>query len=450
MDQAALEQAWRRRAASFARRFNAAWWLERFNALLIAGLLLFSVSLLWARAWWPGWLSPGLAGAVLLGTVAGLALAAWLLARRRFVGMETGLVRLDDRLELRSRLVSAASGVGPWPDLPVNDGSGADLRWNVARAWLPGFAALLLVAAAWWMPLPESGALPGDVAEPGAWQQMEDWLATLEEEGLIEEDSIRELESRVEELRSRPEEEWFSHSSLEATDTLRESLGMQIRDLAAEMDALERALSALQAFSPQMSEAARKGLEKELQRALEALAGSGLSLDEALKKQLGGIDPAALGQGKLSQLSSEQLRALQQQLRKGAGALGSMEGLPGLGSDGEMEFGEGEAEAAGAFGERRTGGTGGISRGRGDAPLFFGEKEVNLGTSALERIANDDLSRAAAGEVLGLGETEREIDAAPSGPVQGGAVESLGQGGEAVSRETLLPEEQAVLKRYFK
>jgi hypothetical protein len=47
-------------------------------------------------------------------------------------------------------------------------------------------------------------------------------------------------------------------------------------------------------------------------------------------------------------------------------------------------------------------------------------------------------------------ETEREIDEAASTPVAGGAVGSVGKGGEAVSRSTLLPDEQAVLKRYFK
>lgn len=447
MTQAVLEQVWKRRALSLARRLNFAWWLDRFNALLIGGLLLFAVFLLLARTWRPGWLSPTTAGLAFSGTLTVLALAAWWLARKRFVGVEVALTRLDDRLRLHNRLASASARVGPWPKLPADRRDNAGLHWNLARVWLPGFAALLLVAAAWWMPLPEAKPMSARAAEPGAWQQMEDWLGTLEEEGLIEDASIKELESRVEELRNQPEEEWFSHSSLEATDTLRQSLGMEIRDLAAEMDALERQLSALQSFSSQMSEAAKERLAKEFQQALEALEGSGLSLDQALMKQLKEIDPAALGQGTLSQLSAEQLKALQEQLRKGAGALGAMEGLPALGEGSE---GGGEGEIAGRFGNGQGDGTGGVSRGRGDAPLFFGDKEQDLGTSNLEGIANDDFSKAAVGEVLGLGETERKIERASEGPVSGGTVGALGQGGEAVSRETLLPDEQTVLKRYFK
>ena len=95
-------------------------------------------------------------------------------------------------------------------------------------------------------------------------------------------------------------------------------------------------------------------------------------------------------------------------------------------------------------------GPGGVERGRGDAPLFYGDKEDDLGTSNIEGIRNDDLSRATPGEVIGLGETERELDTTPTGPQSGGSVLSTGRGGEAVSREILRPEEQAVLKRYFK
>lgn len=96
------------------------------------------------------------------------------------------------------------------------------------------------------------------------------------------------------------------------------------------------------------------------------------------------------------------------------------------------------------------GGAGGVDRGRGDAPLYFGDTEDNLGTNAVEQVTNDDLSKATIGEVLGLGETEREIDKTPANVRDGGAVSSIGQGGEAVSRELLRPDEQLLLKRYFK
>ncbi len=446
MSQDVLERLWRRRAASLSRRFNFGWWLERFNALSFAGLLLGAVALLVLRTWRPDGFDPLLPGGILAIVLVIFAGGAYWAGRKHFVGTEAGLIRLDDRLGLNNRLISAASQVGQWPEYSASERGPADFRWNVGRSLLPGLVALALVGAAWWIPIPERSGKPVPVVEPGAWEQIEDWLAALEESGLVEEEVIEDLEGRVEEFRNQPEEEWFSHSSLEATDTLQESLGMQIRDLAEEMNTLERDLSALKTFSGERSEEAREQIKREMEEALDALEGGGLPLDQALRKQLGKIDPAQLGKDTLSGLSKEELEGLQKQLRKGTGALGAMEGLPDLGQ-GEMP---GEGQGGVGEGMEKGLGKGGVDRGRGDAPLFFGDKEDNLGTTKLERVENEDLSKATIGEVLGIGETEREIDKTAAGPVAGGGVGSMGRGGEAVSRETLLPDEQAVLKRYFK
>jgi len=443
MNPTAQERFWTRRAASLARRVNLGWWLDRFNALVVVSLVVFALVILAARTYAASLLTLPVVAGSLGGIVLLLALVAWLLSRRRFIGLEEGLVRLDDRLQLHNRLTTAYARVGPWP-ASVEDRSAAAFRWLYGRALLPALLALALVAAAWYVPVKE--ALAGDLAapvEPGAWEQMEDWLATLEEENLIEESAIEELESRIEELRDQPEEEWFSHSSLEATDTLADNLGRQLRDMAREMAALDRNISALKGFSKQMSEEARAEKLREFQEALEALDGNGLAANEALMKQLQELDPSSLGEETLSGLSAEQLKSLQEQLQKGSGALGSLEGLPAMGDDPSMQPGMG-------MGMGMVPGRGGVDRGRGDAPLFFGDTEDDLGTNNIEKVKNEDFSRAAIGEVLGLGETERELDESATGPRTGGGVSSTGQGGDAVSRETLRPDEQAVLKRYFK
>ena len=53
-----------------------------------------------------------------------------------------------------------------------------------------------------------------------------------------------------------------------------------------------------------------------------------MAVNEELLKQLQEIDPSKLGKETLSKLSGEQLKQVQDQLRKSSGALGSMEGLP--------------------------------------------------------------------------------------------------------------------------
>lgn len=449
MSQGELERFWVRRAARLARRCNTAWWLERFNLLALVGLLVFAAALLLARTWRAEWLFPPAVVAALFGLLALFALAARFLGRPRFVDAGAGLARLDDRLGLHGRLVSAGAGVGPWPPLPPPElpVRAAFFRWNLPRACGPGFAAAAVVAGAWWMPLPEESPVAPAVA-PGAWEQMDQWLETLAEESVVEEDAVEEFASRVEELRDRPEEEWFGHSSLEATDTLQQALGQEIRDLAADMNDLERNLAALQAFSSRMGEEARERLARDFGEALDALGAGALPLEGGLREQLDGIDPSKLGREGLAALAPEQLEALREQLRNGAQALGSLEGLPGADPASTLSgLGEGMG-----FGDEGGGmpGRGGLNRGRGDAPLTFGEEVEGLGSSRLEGVANEDFSRATVGEVLGLGETERELDKTATGPVGGGAVSSLGRGGEAVSRESLLPDEQAVLKRYFK
>lgn len=95
-------------------------------------------------------------------------------------------------------------------------------------------------------------------------------------------------------------------------------------------------------------------------------------------------------------------------------------------------------------------GKGGITRGPGTAPITFGE-EQNLKTKNLETIqGNKDMSRAAPGEILAIGETEHDNPNQPSVRQSGGALSNSANGGDAVWRESLTPDEKALLKRYFK
>ena len=99
--------------------------------------------------------------------------------------------------------------------------------------------------------------------------------------------------------------------------------------------------------------------------------------------------------------------------------------------------------------ERMGLGRGGIDRGRGDAPMFFGD-EQDLKTENIEGVSGDDLKRAVPADVLGLGITEHDDEQNPSVRQAGGTLSNKAAGGEAVWRESLMPEEKALLKRYFK
>tara|TARA_R110002096_G_scaffold407070_1_gene605483 strand:- start:301 stop:1629 length:1329 start_codon:yes stop_codon:yes gene_type:complete len=432
------ERLWEREAAGVARRVNAGWWLERFNLILVVSLILFSAVILCLRTFQIAWVETSAPMIALSGIAASAGLLAWIWSRKHYIDKEDAMVRLDDRLHLNNGLSAALARVAPWPVYEAGKGDdGLQWRWGVAV--LPGIVAAVLVVAAWFVPVI---SLKGKEAlvtnEPSAWGQMEEWVATLEEEELIDPDSLKEIEEKIEELREKPEEDWFAHSSLEATDTLKDSLGRDIQKLGSDMGTIERDLESLRSFSSEMTDAGREMLLRELDEALQNLAMNGLEINSELARQLSQIDPSQLSQEMMKNLSSAEMQALQKKMCKACDALGSMEGLPALSESQKMMMGIGMMPGAG-----------GLSRGRGDAPLFYGDEE-DLGTSRIEKVENLDLSRATPGDLLAVGETEHEDDMEASKAQTGGKVNSNGTGGDAVWRDSLLPDEKAVLKRYFK
>lgn len=465
MNEQEKAKRWHALARRMVRKVNGAWCLEKLTPLVFLVGLAGGVFLVYLRSRVPalptvqGWdtavslvalQNPALWISVAI-ALAVATVAAWLMARRHFIRPEAALVRLEDRLRLRNALTTAERGVGAWPEPPDGPAPGRDgWTWNWPRVLTPflGFLGMILSAAL----VPIGGVLAekSPASEPLAWGQMEEWLETLEEENLIDETKLEEVLEKIEELRARPEDEWFSHSSLEAGDTLRQNLQRQIQDLGAELANAERDLNALENYGDQLSAEAREKLLAEYEKALQNLAIAGLPLNPELMKSLKGLDPKQLAQGQMSQLTKEQMEQLRQALQKGAGACKKCNGL---GDKGELgKLGEGD-EALMALlhglGQCDKPGRGAITRGPGEAPLFLGDKN-DLDTQNIQNVENPDFSRAAPGDVLGVGQTEHELDRTRVGPRDAGAVKSVGQGGEAVWRESLTPGERAVLKRYFK
>ncbi|MGB0153612.1 MAG: hypothetical protein ACPGFB_06230 [Verrucomicrobiales bacterium] len=329
------EQLWRNEAAAVARRVNTGWWLERFNLLLAVGLILFAVAVLCLRTFIPDWMETFGPFLILGGLVAGTALWAFFWSKGRFIERDDALVRLDDRLNLNNQLSAANRGVGDWPGHRVSKSDEIGLKWRWEVAILPGTLAGLMVVVAWFVPVLDlKGKEELVTNEPNGWGQMEEWLATLEEEELIDPDSIEEIEDKIEELRDQPEEEWFGHASLEATDTLKESLGRDIQDLSKDLGTIERDLEALRSFSTELSEAGKEMLLREMEDAMKNLAMNGMEINSELAEQLGQIDPSRVSQEMMKNLTAEQMQQLQEGLGQKREALGSMDGLPPMAEGG--------------------------------------------------------------------------------------------------------------------
>jgi hypothetical protein len=351
-------------------------------------------------------------------------------ARRRFFSLGDALARLDLILGLDNRLTSAMAGVTTWPEPRAFDHR---LRWRMASAAPLGLAGSV-VALALVVPVgepPEVDRRPP--AEPVAWTRVDDALEVLED-GVADEAALEEWRRQLEDLRKRPSEEWFEHSSLEAGDSLEEglrgSLSKLDRDLARTEDLLRRVDAAERSGEP------ADHLDGAWKEALRDLDLGKLPIDRDLAKRLARLDPK---DGRPA--TKEELEALQKALAKGLE---------------KVRLAEGEGKPSGeavlvAAGGGDVPGIGEPSRGRADAPLWMRPEAAAVEPGSHENVASHDPSRAAIGDVVGLSSKEHAIDeAAYRGPSTGGGIGSRGQGGEAVWRQALPPDEQEFLERYYR
>jgi hypothetical protein len=146
----------------------------------------------------------------------------------------------------------------------------------------------------------------------------------------------------------------------------------------------------------------------------------------------------------LSDLPPEQLQQLKEALEKHGKCLGECNG------EGEGENWDDELLADGDEGKEGEGaGKGGVNRGPGHAPGILGKEKDKLDTGKMEGLAATDLSRAAPGDLLELQDGEHDIDRSATKLSSGGNTDATGKGGDRVWKESLDPDEQRVLKRFF-
>lgn len=446
------QRHWQRIIASVRRRINAAAWLERFAPGVFASgtaaaIVFFALRRLRVPGVEWGWL--------VLAAGAGIAaLVAWLLSRRAFFSNADARAFAEYHLNLDSRLSAAAGGYGSWPRESARAGL---LRWKkgASGGWLAGAAAMVL--AGLWLPVPATILRVAPVEKPPALAQTEEWLKDLAQTNAVDPQSLENFEAQAGELASKPAETQYTHSALEAADSLREQTAQAMQSLARNFEAAEAGLSMLAAAhelnnnaaegettaaAEEQSRRAAAQLDKALQGMREgALCANGELLD-ALQK----LDAKAM-----RELSAEEAAKLAKQLSEAGKAVRLVMGDPDA-EGGKDAMGALLAAMEGDGGDpARMRGNGGVSRGRGDAPLEFDRRESDAGSGNLQTVQNDDYTRAALGDKLGVQTGEHTVDRdAAQGPVGAGALAGAAQGGEAVWVNKLTPAEREALKEFFK
>lgn len=439
---------WHSQARRVARRVNFAWWLETLSTPLLAGALLGAAGLLLARrelhqvALWQ-W-AAFTAGAVIL-----LALGALAWAARKFEKPAQSLVRIEASMKLRNALSAATAGVAPWP--PPAGKTDAGLTWQWPRLLVPPLGALALLAAGLFLPVSARVARPVAPSEqPQAWKQLANELDHLAKEEVVDEKYLEETRKRLEELKAQKEEQWFSHSSLEATDSLKKSHRAETERVDRDLGRAEKALGDLEKNVGSANQSEKNRLMEEFDQALQGLQNGAMKPNPALLEQMKQLDLKDL-----AKLSPEQLDQLRENLKKHAKAM--KDGKAGASDDwsDELLAEDGDGGGHGKDGKDGKGnpngpGNGDVDRGPGHADGVLGQENAPLETGALTGLEAKDLSHATPGDLLELQDGRHEVDTAESNLSAGGETEATGRGGDRVWRDALDPAEQRTLKRYFK
>ncbi len=430
---------WRRRARWTALRHNFGRVLGRFLPVVLAMSALFACALLVGRqhgnvgrAWWIVY------GAALL---VGAGWALWHAGRCGFFTVADARVRLESHLGLHNRLSAAAAGVGAFPP-PQRTPDGYTFRWQVILPPLAGAFALVFAAAYVPVTRPPADFVPE--ALPDAVAQTAGWLDTLQKTDLVQPPALETFRERLEQLREQPARDWFTQSSLEAGDNLRGQTEQSLQALQRDLRTAAGSLEMMERATEQTSPADAKAMSDRLQEALKGLELGNLPLNKELLSQLKGIDPSTL-----KHLSPEQLEALKERLKNGVKLTQAMlkPGKPGDKPGKDLLL-----AASNCSSPSQPGQPGGPGGGESSAPITLRDKPTDLHSTATEPDANaSNLDHALPGDIVGVGKGEHTVDPnAYAGPTAAGAATSDGNGGEAVWRDDLTPQERDVLRNFFK
>jgi hypothetical protein len=433
---------WQGMTKKVARQVNLGWCMEVLAAPLLISAVLGAVVLLLVRREIPGIATISMLAAV-VGLVFLIMLVSMARARTRFEKPEQSLVRIEAAMRMKNALSAASAGVAPWPVPVATIHSG--LKWQWPRLLIPPLGALMIWVAGLTIPVPAKPAGPAATHDqPQAWKQLDSELDHLAREEVIDEKYLEDTRKKLQELESQAEEQWFSHSSLEATDSLKKSHRAETQRVERELGRAEKALQTLEKNAGAASAEEKNRMMEEFDQALQSLQNGALKPNPALLEQMKELDLK-----NMPKLSREQLAQLRENLMKNSQAMKNSQ-LADEGEDWSDELlgDENQGDGEGKNGKNGPG-KGGVNRGPGHDPNLLGQEKNALDTGDLTGLQAKDLSRSTPGDLLELQDGEHSVNTGPSQGATGGDTQATGKGGDRVWKEALDPAEQRTLKRFF-
>ncbi|MFT3992371.1 MAG: hypothetical protein QM680_13285 [Luteolibacter sp.] len=437
-------------AGRTARRINLGWWLDRLAMPLLVGSIIASAATLLLRRLFPVWPMEMLVGGGIL-VITGISLATYFRARKHFETTENGLTRLEANLGLHNALHAAEAGICPWPEKIGTLPSGS--HWNWPRLVIPLLGSLALFCGGWFLPISKILPPAKTPDQPIAWQKLDAELQRLADEKLVDEPYLEETREKLDDLKSQEEQQWFSHSSLEATDALEKSHQAESQRVQDELENARKALEALDATSGKSSQEEQKKQLDSYEKALQGLQNGAMKPNPQLLEQMKQLNPDTL-----RQLTPEQMQQLKENLQKQAQAMKNGQGN-GLGQGENDDWSDellsgdqennGKSPGQGKPGDKPGSGKGGIDRGPGHDPNLLGDGKDGTEIGDLTGLNAEDLSRATPGDLLELQNGEHVVEQKGTRIQSGGTIDATGKGGDRVWKESLDPAEQRAIKRFF-
>jgi len=433
----ANEDRWRQIAKQTSRKINCGWWLQTLaTPLLIISLLIACTILIMRRELDSLPVMPLALGSMITLAITGI--ACWLAARRLFESNRQSLVRIESTMRLRNALTAADQGITQWPQVPTIVSDGVQWQWH--RLLLPVIISAIIINCGLMIPIQAKSEI-SPPQQPIAWNELNTSLDQLDQQEIVQEEYLDAMRKKLEKLREQSPDDWFSHSSLEATDHLQQNHQTEQENLKNNLHRAERALNTLQNKQGNLTPGQKQRLLNEYDQALQKMQQGGMQPNQQLLQQLQNLDPQ-----QLNNLTPEQIDQIRENMRRHAQGLdpNGHRKQPGENNDDWMDEGEGED---GEDGEGP--GRGGISRGPGTAPRVLGESHEDTGTGKHQGLQSDDIRNALPGDLLQTSDAQHDVDQTPRAASAGGISGGKGHGGDRVWKNSLMPNEKKALQRFF-
>jgi hypothetical protein len=417
-----------------------------------AGVLV--VKLLIPQAW-PNVLWAG------LGLIPAFGLAWWLAGRQRR-GRWESVARLDSALNTGGLLMMLS-------ELPDDEWSKAlpqlERAWQhaIPRVRPKRFASfltlpLLFAAGACFVPLRTgtSGTILRNTVGQQAAQELEALLNSIDKEQVLDEEEKQQLQEEIKKIADETRETPLTHEKWETVDALRERMkvrlestsmiALQASDAAGALaaanstdgeldfdriDILEKDLG--EALTKLGKKGVFKGAPQELQDQLQRLMKNGkfkLPEDEAERQEL--LD-------ELREFLDDENRKLAELRKKCSGCRGQGDGN----EDGEDE----EGQCAGNANCNRPG-RGGVTRGRGDAELTWGDESDKQGTKFKEVVLPKGMLDQPKDEIVAIKKSAPIEEAGEEGPRSARRTDEAAAG-QATWNRKLNPRHRNAVRKYF-